>query len=252
VALAHAITERMVCAVRLSEDCADEPRLREAHGDEIAAQLRAHAPTLLYEDGMTALPVDYRQCREDTCAAGADDGIVARSDGGRRAVAFTHVVDCRVPARKSTEAAGVNCTGSREHHLYLQYFFYYPGSATGEGSTPLKRPIRAASGALGHSTFHPDDWESYMVRIGPDGRFARASAHSGYDGWGPEAGTVYISGGSHAGAARRHRAVSRTTKDHLLELIPIERLAGRDSVSFAITPPWRKRVYLDPEYAGTD
>jgi hypothetical protein len=252
MALVHAITERMVCAVRLSEDCTNEPRLRRANGDELAAQLRAHAPTLLYEDGMTALPVDYRRCREDACAAGAGEGVVARSDGGRRVVAFTHVVDCRAPARNQIEAAGVNCSGSRAHHLYLQYFFYYPGSATGEGSTPLRGGIRKASAALGHSTFHPDDWEGYQVRIGPDGRFARASAHRGYDGWGPEAGIVYISGGSHAGRARTVGVTARKTKDHRLELIPIETLAGRDSASFAITPPWRKRVYLDPEYAGTD
>ena len=146
----------------------------------------------------------------------------------------------------------MDCSGPRARHLYLQYWFYYPGSATAEGSTPLKGPIRKVSTALGHSTFHPDDWESYAVRLGPDGRFARASAHHGYDGWGQELGTVYVSGGSHAGRARTHRTVSRTTKDHRLELIPIETLIGRETTTFAITPPWRKHVYRDPEYAGTD
>jgi len=63
---------------------------------------------------------------------------------------------------------------------------------------------------------------------------------------------LYISGGSHAGNARTGKAVSRTTKDHRLKLIPIETLAGRDSASFAVSPPWRKRVYFDPEYSGTD
>jgi hypothetical protein len=37
-----------------------------------------------------------------------------------------------------------------------------------------------------------------------------------------------------------------------LRLIPIETLAGRDATSFAVSPPWRKRVFLDPEYSGTD
>jgi hypothetical protein len=35
-------------------------------------------------------------------------------------------------------------------------------------------------------------------------------------------------------------------------LVPIERLsAGALSTSFAITPPWRKPVYADPERTDT-
>ncbi len=280
--LAKSIAERVVCAVRLSEDCRFAPELKAANGAEVAALLQAHAPALLYEDGMTALPVDYRRCREDGCATGPGQGVVARSSTGERPVAFTHAVDCRAEAAATTEAAGADCSGQRAGNLYLQYWLYYPGSATAEGSSFLKRPIRTVSSRLGHSTHHPDDWESYSVRLGPAGRFARASAHHGYsyeigsgiagyslrpnragawtvrqvprvvNGWGPEAGTLYISGGSHAGNARTGKTVTRTTKDHRLRLIPIETLAGRDSVSFAVSPPWRKRVYLDPEYSGTD
>jgi hypothetical protein len=280
--LAKTIAEKIVCGVRLTEDCGFTPELKAANGAELAALLQAHAPALLYEDGMTALPVDYRRCREDDCAAGPGEGVVARSSAGERPVAFTHAIDCRAEAAAATEASGADCSGERAGNLYLQYFLYYPGSATGEGSTPLKGPIRKASAAIGHSTFHPDDWEAYMVRIGPAGRFARASSHRGYsyeigrglagyslrrnragtwtvqrspptvNGWGPEAGVLYISGGSHAGNARTGKTVSRTTKDHRLRLIPIETLAGRDSASFAISPPWRKRVYFDPEYGGTD
>jgi hypothetical protein len=264
--LAKAVGERIVCAVRLSEDCAAEPQLRAAHGSELVAMLRAHAPTLLYEDGMTALPVDFRRCRQDSCAEGAGSGAVSRTDSGRPVVAFTHVVDCRADATAETEAAGMDCSGARASNLYLQYWFYYPGSATGEGSTPLKGPIRKVSTAIGRSTYHPDDWESLQIRIGPDGRFARASSHHGYrydrpwwpvgrrtfpDGWGPEHGTIFIAGGSHAGRAGR-RSVTRTTKDHRIRLIPIETLADRDAYSFAVTPPWRKRVFLDPEYTGTE
>jgi hypothetical protein len=45
---------------------------------------------------------------------------------------------------------------------------------------------------------------------------------------------------------------ARTTPRGSLKLIPIERLGDRDGYSFAISPPWRKRVYWDPEYDGTD
>jgi hypothetical protein len=45
---------------------------------------------------------------------------------------------------------------------------------------------------------------------------------------------------------------ARMTPRGSLRLIPLERLAGRGGHSFAINPPWRKRVWLDPEYDGTD
>jgi hypothetical protein len=260
--MAHEIAERLVCAVRLTEDCRNEPLLRAANGPEVAALVRDHAPALLYEDGMTALPVDFRECRSDSCAEGARSGAVTRSRDGFRVVAFTHVIDCRSGHVEATEAWGGNCSGARTGNLYLQYWLYYPGSATAEGSTPLKMPIRRVSNALGHSTYHPDDWEGWQVRIGSDGTFVRATAHHGYDGWLPDDERYYISGGSHAGRPQerptrfwirfRIPSLGRSTKDQGLVLVPIETLPDRDRYTFAISPPWRKRVYFDPEYSGTD
>jgi hypothetical protein len=212
---------------------------------------------------MTALPVDFRECRSDVCAEGAGSGAITRTRAGLRVVAFTHVIDCRSGHARPTEAWGGNCSGPRTGNLYLQYWLYYPGSATAEGSTPLRGPIRRLSSALGHSTYHPDDWEGYQVRVGPPGVFARATSHHGYNGWDADGDRYFISGGSHAG--RPLRVVNRSwlrlrlpsmtpgsTKDGLLVLVPLETLPGRDRFSFAITPPWRKRVWFDPEYAGTD
>jgi hypothetical protein len=263
IALAHEIAERMGCAVRLTKDCANEPALRAANGAELAALLRQHAPALLYEDGMRALPVDFRACRSDACAEGPEGGTVSRTGAGLRIVAFTHVIDCRAGRVRATEAWGGNCSGPRRGNLYLQYWLYYPGSATAEGSTPLKGPIRGVSTALGHSSYHPDDWEGWQVRIGPGGTFARATSHHSYNGWQPDGDRYYISGGSHAGRPLARptrswirplvlRTIARSTKDHRLVLIPLETLHDRDRHTFAVTPPWRKRVYFDPEYAGTD
>jgi hypothetical protein len=262
IVLAHELGEGLICAVRLTEDCANEPALRAANGDELAALLRDHAPALLYEDGMRTLPVDFRTCRSDACAEGRDGGAVTRTTEGLRVAAFTHVIDCRHGQVARTEAWGGNCSGARAGNLYLQYWLYYPGSATGEGSTPLRGPIRRLSTAFGHSTYHPDDWEGYQVRIGPGGSFARATAHHGYNGWLPDDDRYYISGGSHAGRPLERPARSwirfrvppaaRTTKDHRLVLVPIETLTDRDRYAFAVSPPWRKRVYFDPEYGGTD
>ena len=263
IVLAHEIAERIVCAVRLTEDCRDEPLLRSANGAEVAALLRDHAPALLYEHGMTALPVDFRRCRSDSCAEGARSGVLSRTSSGLRVTAFTHAVDCRSGHARRTEAWGGDCSGPRAGNLYLQYWLYYPGSATAEGSTPLKGAIRRLTTALGHSTFHPDDWEGFQVRVGPAGTAVRATSHHGYNGWDAEGDRYYISGGSHAGRPLRNvarwwfplripPATARSTKDGRLVLIPLETLADRDGYPFAITPPWRKRVWFDPEYAGTD
>ena len=247
--LARAVAARLVCAVGLSGSCDSETsRLAGAYGGELAALVSEHAPTILYEPGMRALPVDYRRCRQDACAEGAETGTVWRSRAGESTVAFTRVIDCR----PGFQTDGTGCSGRRSGHVYVQYWLYYPGSATGEGSL-APRLVRDLTSAVGRSSYHPDDWESYQVRIGPDGRFARASAHHGYGaGWVPEYGGFRVSGGSHAGMMAP-REFHRATPGQRLRLIPLEPIAARrQRVAFAITPPWRKRVWHDPEYEGTD
>jgi uncharacterized membrane protein len=247
--VARAIASRLVCAVGLAGSCdAETTRLTNAYGDELAALVSDHAPTILYEPGMRALPVDYRRCREDACAEGPETGEVWRSRTGEPTVAFVRVIDCR----PGSESEGATCSARRAGNIYLQYWLYYPGSATGEGSI-APGVVRSVSSAVGKSSYHPDDWESYQLRIGADGRFGRASAHHGYgDGWAPEYGGFRVSGGSHAGMMAP-RDFHRTTPGRRLRLIPLEPIAARQPrVEFAITPPWRKRVWRDPEYEGTD
>ncbi len=318
--LAHEIGERIVCAVRLSYGCRSDPLLAMAY-DDLASEVRDNAPRVVYERGMTALPVDFRSCRAPACSDGPETGRVTHSLAGRPVTAFTHVIDCR--DRSRAEEHGYDCSGERLGHLYVQYWTYYGDSATS----------RALYGDAG---YHRDDWEGYQVRIDPDGAVdARASSHNGYNGadapavdwasdasgkipgatalkgaaeslglrgergWTRSEGTLYVSGGSHAGHAtegslsrglagmiatdwlalrakpfrgplrseeERHRQElvaarlrsslfgpgARTTPRGSLRLVPIETIAGREGYSFAISPPWRKRVYFDPEYDGTD
>jgi hypothetical protein len=320
MALAHEIGERIVCAVKLSYGCRSDPELAATYGD-LASEVRDNAPRIVYERGMTALPVDFRSCRSPACSDGPEAGRVTRSLAGLPVAAFTHVVDCRDPGRG--EARGYDCSGERAGRVYIQYWTYYGDSATSRA-------------LYGNAGYHHDDWEGYQVRIDPDGTIdARASSHNGYNGvdapavdwasdasgkvpgatalkdateslglrgeggWTPSQGTLYVSGGSHAGhategslsrelsrllaagqlalrddrtpgpigrEAERHRQQllanrlrsslfgpgARMTPRGSLKLFPIERLAGRESSSFAISPPWRKRVYIDPEYQGTD
>ncbi len=251
-ALARSIGGRIVCALELSGAC--EPlaasELVLAYGDELGALVSATAPQIRYEPGMRALPVDFRRCREDACAEGRDGVRVASSITGEPAVAFTHVVDCR----PDTQTPNAVCTGVAAGNRYLQYWLYYPGSATGEGSV-VPGVVREVSDAVGMPSYHADDWESVQFRVHPDGRVdVRASAHHGYGpGWRPaDEATYTVAGGSHAGTVEPAE-FARLTTPRRLGLIPLEPVAAAEAgTEFAVSPPWRKRVWLDPEYEGTD
>ncbi len=251
--LARAVAARIVCAIELADSCdSDRPGgLARVYGAELAATLAAEAPQIRYEPGMNALPIDYRRCREDSCANGAAGIRVARTLTGERATLFTRVIDCR----PGSLTPGADCSGRPAGSLYLQYWLYYPGSATGEGSTPLRGAIREVSAALGKPSYHPDDWESFQLRIRPGGAaHARASSHHGYGpGWVPARDAHYrVAGGSHAGTVGP-AGFDRITNPRHLRLIALEPIAGhRREPEFAVTPPWRKRVWSEPEYEGTD
>jgi hypothetical protein len=252
-ALARALGGRILCALELSGACAplEASDLAKAYGDELAALVSATAPQIRYEPGMRALPVDYRSCRDDACAEGREGIRVARTLTGEPASAFTHVIDCR----PGSETPGANCAAPAAGNRYLQYWLYYPGSATGEGSTFLRGAIRSVSERVGHPSYHPDDWESVQIRLHPDGsEDIRASSHNGYGaGWQPAGRSGYtVAGGSHAGTVQPAE-FDRITTPRRLGLIPLEPLAAESpGAAFAVTPPWRKRVWLDPEYGGTD
>lgn len=254
--LARAIVTRLLCAANLTAACSSDGALVAAYGSEVAAAVSGHAPKIVYEQGMTALPVDFRSCRWKSCGNGPDSGPVWKSDTGQPAVAFVHVVDCRTG---EADWRGYDCSGARAGNLYLQYWLYY------EDSTSL----RDLPGDVGS---HEDDWEGFQVRVGPAGTDARATSHRGYNyrggpgswlsdagivhrsGWGPSRGRLYVSGGSHAGHVDEEggEPPPRWTPSERLALVPIEGLDGSArETRFAVVPPWRKPVYFDPEDEGT-
>ena len=272
-ALAQAVASRVLCAVAQAEHCGDEPELIAAYGAEVGELVRRHMPTLFFERGSAELPVDFRRCRSTACSDGSARGLVQRSDSGEPVTAFVHVVDCRPGAAESSAAVGADCSGPRAGNLYISYWTYYPESATLRGV-----PIAGAKG------FHKDDWESVQVRIGPDGEaHQRASSHHGYNseksvvnwasdagigplkdltetvgarehgGWGPETGALFVSGGSHAGNTGGASPGDRFTPGSRVHLVPLEPIVGSASqLRFAISPPWLKRVWRDPEDDSTD
>ncbi len=270
--LARLVASRILCAASLADGCGDQPRLIAAYGTEVGELVREQMPMLAFERGARALPVDFRRCRSSDCGDGSERGLVHRTDEGLAVTAFVHVVDCRVGETGRSEAEGADCSGERGGNLYIQYWLYYADSATLRDI-----PIAGAQG------YHQDDWESVQIRVGADGRVdQRASSHHGYNhgrgvanwgsdagfapinaaaeaigvreanGWGPRTGILLVSGGSHAGNAAGIPHVDRFTPGRRVHLIPLEPIAATDSTAFAVSPPWQKRVWRDPEAAGTD
>jgi hypothetical protein len=271
VDLARSVAQRILCATELADGCGDEPLLIVTYGDEIGRLVRRHMPTIGFESGSRAVPVDYRRCRETECGDAPDDGLVHRTDERLPISAFVHVIDCRASARAETEAAGVDCSDERAGRLYIQYWLYYANSATLRGM-----PV------VGNQAEHDDDWESVDIRVNPDGTVdERASSHDGYNyslqdldwgsdagigilrdlaedldvrhpnGWGPETGLLLVSGGSHAGNATGAPRGTRYIPGRRVHLIPFEPIAANEHATFAVVPPWLKEVWLDPEAEGT-
>jgi hypothetical protein len=201
--------------------------VREAYGEETEAVVRRYAPGIAFERGIPDAPVDPRRCRRVACAIAA------------RPVLFTHVL-------------------RRGATTYVQYWAYWADSSW--------------HGVAGR---HADDWESFQVRIEPDGgAYARASAHHGYTGrrfgsdlnvnqlrpalvprrfrrgWVHYGGWYRVAAHSHAGFVSSSPGEDRATPAGQVQLVPIETAAGLPEL-YAISPPWRKTVYRDPESAAT-
>jgi hypothetical protein len=276
---AGSLARSIRCAVLAG--CHGEDRaLASVYGDDVAGQVRAWAPGFAYEPGTLTLPVDFRRCRAHRCADAPDargEDVWRSATGESRATVFTHVVDMR----------------GRGGPLYLQFWLYYPDSTWMGGAYAVSRarvvrdtPVGLLAGKV--AAHHEDDWESYQLKLMPDGRvFARASAHNGYAGrkrwpnlnelpgepslpragrggvrverrartgaWTPHTGWTRVTRGSHAGHIPDgpHDDERRTESDGVA-LVPIERLSPGDlATSFAIVPPWRKPVYTDPERTDT-
>lgn len=274
--LVHSISRQMLCAVSLSNACGSSATLESAYGEPLAGMVRDQAPELLYGRDMLGLPVDYRTCRSAYCAEGPGEGVVTESDAGEPVTLFTRVIDCRGGERSASE---VDCGGDREGRTYIQYWAYYPESASLRGVPVLEK-----------EGYHPHDWESVQVRIDDDGTVSqRASSHQGHNhnrskanwgadaglgwlndlaestgvrpagGWGEASGQYLIAGGSHAGNVtdpdRSADTYPSRTPAGRVRLIPIESIRNdalsRPAGFDPITPPWEKKLWLDPEEEGT-
>jgi hypothetical protein len=90
--LASAIARKQRCAVRYPAPCWQDP-LTEAYGRDLAGAVRALAPapeTRAAPDGSLLVGVDYRRCRQVSCAIPGSDAS-RLTTAGRRTTAFTSV-----------------------------------------------------------------------------------------------------------------------------------------------------------------
>ena len=286
VGLAHSVSTRLLCAASLSTSCAREGSLARSYGAELAGLVRARAPDLLFGRDLLGLPVDYRTCRAAYCAEGPGRGTVTESLAGEPVTLFTRVLDCREkgrgpgPSGPGEQAIGpeAGCGGGSPGSVYIQYWAYYPESASLRGAPVLEQ-----------KAYHRHDWESVQVRVGPDGEVSqRASSHAGYNhgrsaanwgsdmgwgfirraaeklglrepgGWGTGTGRLLVAGGSHAGNAAGpadHDSYPSHTPSARIRLVPLETTRtdpiARPARFDPITPPWQKAVWTDPEAEGT-
>ncbi|MBK5231486.1 MAG: hypothetical protein JJE13_00695 [Thermoleophilia bacterium] len=273
--LVHSISKQMLCAASLSGYCDREPSLDLAYGESAADLVRRNTPDLFYGRDLLGLPVDYRTCRSPYCAEAAAGGELRESLAGEPVTLFTRVLDCRALTVRTDPAA--DCDGERAGFLYVQYWAYYPESASLRGV-----PVLEVEG------YHRNDWESVQVRIGPDGEVSqRASSHSGHNhdrsfvnwgsdigwgflsgaaeelglrepgGWGERTGRYLIAGGSHAGNVDGDDLGNYPghTPARYIHLVPLEIVRSdpiaRPARFDPITPPWEKRLWRDPEEPGT-
>lgn len=277
VGLAHSLAKKILCAASLSGSCAGDGSLDQAYGKDLAELVRAGTPTLMYGRDMLGLPVDFRTCRSPYCADGPGQGEVSHSSAGEPVTLFTRVIDCR-EGGEDADRADPECEGEKKHSIYVQYWAYYPESASLRGV-----PVLEDKG------YHPHDWESAQIRIDADGGLsARASSHGGYNhrrsaanwgsdmgwgfldgaakqaglrtkgGWGEVTGRYLIAGGSHAGNIDDRRgpdSYPSHTPASLVRLVPLETVRqgplARPARFDPITPPWEKQVWTDPEAEGT-
>jgi hypothetical protein len=92
--LAGAIGRKMRCGPRLPDACDHHP-LVPAYGWPLARLTRALAPAPVAvrgSSGLPLMPVDFRHCRQESCAVAAGLHLTASR---RRTTAFTEVVDHR-------------------------------------------------------------------------------------------------------------------------------------------------------------
>ena len=272
------IAHHLVCAVKARCDDGDAA-LADAYGERDAGLVREHAPNLVYEPGERQLPVDYLRCRRPACAEAPDDRNLDahRTDAGEHATVFTRVIrrDGRVyiqywlyyPDSKTVVLGSDKAWGVA---------WLLPRLAGIVDSAPTYPGFHRDDWESFQARVDPDG--EVWVRSSSHGHYQGCKWPDCRDRWFPDSGWTRVSRGSHAGhipaapvvpapptrgrpppdarvPAGHHPLLpghdfrERTTTGEGLRLIPLERRdkRGYRPLDDRVKPPWKKRVYNDPE-----
>ena len=162
--LARAIGQKIRCAPRLPGPCWQDP-LTEAYGRSVAGVVRAFAPEPKPAGAAGLLPVDYRRCRQTSCALPGDRPELTASN--RRVTAFVSL--------EAAEVGGVT----------IDYWLYRPSlgwerikrraSSTDvaehamtpllESANPRLVPLETLPGK-NHSRFAPNEEPPWRWKVG--------------------------------------------------------------------------------------
>ncbi len=144
--LASALLRKQRCAVRYTGPCWQDP-LTEAYGRGLAGVVRALAPAPAAIDGLVG--VDYRRCRQASCAVprpGPQGSHLTTSN--RRTATFTAV-------RDRTARAGTTAS------FAIEYWIYRPTIGWElQRREPSQEEIRALAG-----TALPDDADPQLIPL---------------------------------------------------------------------------------------
>ena len=207
-----------------------------------------------------------------------------RDDLRRRAeqASASHRAGCRSPPSSTSSTAGptrrrrsggTDCSGIARRQplppvLDLLRRLGHPARRAGRrrsraSTRTTGSACRSASARTAASTSAPPRTTATTTRRGsPTGAPTPASASSRtspkrsalrpHNGWGPETHVLLVSGGSHAGNVDGDPRSNASPRASSVHLVPLEPIAADDQARFAISPPWRKHVWRDPEAEGTD
>ena len=146
-ALADSVFEKILCGVSMADSCGDEPHLIAAYGTAVGKLANDHMPSIAFERGSRAVPINFRRCRSTVCGDAPGHDLVRRTRRGLPVSAFVHVIDCRPGATQWRAWSGVGHHAIRKNQHAINYYVTDSGSV-------LVRIIK--SGAIANGAFIKD------------------------------------------------------------------------------------------------
>ena len=231
-------------------------------------------PTIVFEEGSRAVPVDFRRCRSTGCGDGSGRGAWSTAPTQRLPVtAFVHVVDCRAGEAERLRGRRRRLLGPARRQPLHPVLDLLRGLGDPARRPDRRRrglpPRRLGGGPDPHRPGRRGRRASLLPRrlqllaaASPTGARTPGSTRSrtppktlgarAANGWGPETDLLLVSGGSHAGNAVGIPHVDRFTPGRRVHLIPLEPIAADRHLDLRDHPALAQEGLARPGGRGTD